>query len=133
MARLTVTIPEDERDPDLADKLRSEWPGILQWAIDGCLEWQEHGLAPPQAVRQATEEYLAAEDAVARWIEDRCITIPTCQALSRALYADWRDWAEKAGEFVGAHCRFSQALEDRGFLKFHSRGGATFEKIALKK
>ena len=40
----TVTIPAAERDPQLTDKLKAEWPRILQWAIDGCAEWQEHGL-----------------------------------------------------------------------------------------
>ena len=32
----TVTIPASERDAELGDKLRAEWPGILQWAIEGC-------------------------------------------------------------------------------------------------
>ena len=36
----TVTIPEDERDETLTEKLRAEWPGILQWMIDGCLMWR---------------------------------------------------------------------------------------------
>jgi tetratricopeptide (TPR) repeat protein len=36
----TVHIPEAERDPDLPGKLETEWPAILHWAIDGCLEWQ---------------------------------------------------------------------------------------------
>lgn len=32
-----VTIPENERDPELQEKLKAEWPGILQWAIEGVL------------------------------------------------------------------------------------------------
>jgi putative DNA primase/helicase len=31
----TVTIPEPDRDPPLAEKLKTEWPGILQWMIEG--------------------------------------------------------------------------------------------------
>ena len=46
----------------LQDKLKAEWGGILQWAVEGCLEWQRLGLAPPSAVRDATDEYLADED-----------------------------------------------------------------------
>jgi len=42
-----VTIPEKDRDPHLGEKLKAEWPQILQWMIDGCLEWQEHGLSAP--------------------------------------------------------------------------------------
>jgi putative DNA primase/helicase len=63
----TVTIPPEERDRDLADKLRAEWPGILQWAIDGSLEWRRVGLLPPEAVQHATEDYLQAEDDVLSW------------------------------------------------------------------
>ena len=51
----TQTIPPEERDPNLAEKLKEEWPGILAWAIEGCLEWQRIGLAPPSAVVEATE------------------------------------------------------------------------------
>ena len=36
----TVQIPPEERDPNLPAKLKAEWPAILRWAIDGCLEWQ---------------------------------------------------------------------------------------------
>jgi putative DNA primase/helicase len=55
----TVTIPEKERDPQLAEKLKAEWPQILQWMIDGCVEWHDHGLAAPTCVTEATREYLA--------------------------------------------------------------------------
>ena len=41
----TVTIPAEERDRQLGEKLKAEWPGILQWMIDGCLQWQQIGLA----------------------------------------------------------------------------------------
>jgi putative DNA primase/helicase len=45
-----VTIPAAERDPELGEKLKAEWPGILAWMIDGCLDWQRQRLAPPTAV-----------------------------------------------------------------------------------
>ena len=40
MIPFTVTIPPEERDRGLAEKLKAEWPGVLQWMIEGCLEWQ---------------------------------------------------------------------------------------------
>jgi putative DNA primase/helicase len=40
-----VQIPSAERDPHLARKLELEWPAILRWCIDGCLEWQRIGLS----------------------------------------------------------------------------------------
>jgi putative DNA primase/helicase len=56
-----VCIPEDERDPQLADKLKAEWPAILRWMVDGCLEWRRDGLKIPASVREATDNYLAAQ------------------------------------------------------------------------
>ena len=63
-----------KRDKRLADRLLAEWPGILAWAIEGCLEWQRIGLRPPAAVMDATEDYFEAEDAIGRWIDERCRT-----------------------------------------------------------
>jgi putative DNA primase/helicase len=64
-----VTIPPAERDPDLAEKLKAEAPGILAWMIKGCLDWQRERLSPPPIVCEATEAYLASENSVANWIE----------------------------------------------------------------
>jgi putative DNA primase/helicase len=68
-----VTIPKDQRDPDLTEKLRAEWAGILRWAIQGCLDWQAQRLGAPQSVVAATESYLEDEDSIQRWIQDRCV------------------------------------------------------------
>lgn len=71
----TETIPEAERDPKLAEKLREEWPGILAWGIAGCLEWQRIGLAPPPSVRAATESYLSDEDTIGQFLIERCALV----------------------------------------------------------
>jgi len=34
-----VTIPAEERDGELTEKLKAEWPGILAWIVAGCLKW----------------------------------------------------------------------------------------------
>src|SRR4029077_8202632 len=97
-----VTIPEDERDRKLGEKLRSEWPGILAWAIEGCLIWQREGLVPPRAVTEATEVYLANEDAVARWLEDRCVSDVDAWTSSVVKFASWTSLSEDNGERVGS-------------------------------
>jgi putative DNA primase/helicase len=111
----TVTIPSDERDHRLSEKLELEWPGILQWAIDGCVEWQQIGLKPPEAVCQATEEYLDAEDSFAQWLDDCCQQTDMAHETTATLFASWKAWAERAGEFVGTQKRFAQNLLDRNF------------------
>jgi putative DNA primase/helicase len=110
----TVTIPPEERDRELPEKLKAEWPGIFRWMIQGCLEWQRVGLAPPRAVRDATAAYLEAEDAVGAWIEERCRCNPQAWESQNSLFSDWSRWAANAGEYVGTQRRFIQALETRG-------------------
>lgn len=121
----TVTIPEAERDPELPAKLRSEWPGILAWAIEGCLAWQRIGLAPPQAVREATAEYMEVEDALGRFLDERCDVGPVDLATGgdnvafvAELFASWQEWCKATGEYAGTSKRFSQNLEARGFHRW---------------
>jgi putative DNA primase/helicase len=112
----TITIPPDERDDTLTDKLQEEWPGILAWMIDGCVDWQERGLSPPAVVTDATTAYLESEDAIAAWIEEQCNRDPNAWEPTSKLFAQWKSWAELAGEYVGTTRRFSQSLEARGFV-----------------
>jgi putative DNA primase/helicase len=110
-----VTIPEKDRDLELPEKLKAEWPGILAWMLDGCLTWQADGLDPPESVRAATEKYLAAEDTFERWRDDCTMPDPNAWEASADLWHSWKRWAEAAGEFVGTQKRFSQTLEERAF------------------
>jgi putative DNA primase/helicase len=73
----TVTIPPDERDPQLVTILRAEKSGILNWAIAGCLDWQRDGLSAPEAVNTATAEYRTEMDKLGAFLEDRCILTDT--------------------------------------------------------
>jgi putative DNA primase/helicase len=66
----TVTIPEADRDPQLTEKLRPEYPAILRWMIDGCLEWRKLGLGAPPAVREASDDYFHEQDVIAHWLDD---------------------------------------------------------------
>lgn len=128
----TVTIPAEERDPELAEKLKAERGGILQWAIDGCLAWQREGLNPPAAVTEATAEYLEAEDALAAWIDERCEIDPQAWSKSSVLFANWKSWAESAGEYPGSNKRFAQSLEQRGYTSIRKNSGAGYTGLRIR-
>lgn len=121
----TQVIPEGERDPDLPEKLRTEWPAILRWAIDGCLLWQRHGLCTPRSVREASAAYLEAEDSLGQWIEDRLQRHPPglrYHTARNVLFNDWQAWAADNGGPVWSPRAFYLALEERGFTP-HIRDG----------
>ncbi|WP_048862215.1 phage/plasmid primase, P4 family, partial [Acidisphaera rubrifaciens] len=128
----TVTIPPDQRNPNLGAELKAEWPAILAWAIAGCLDWQRNGLAAPAAVTAATEEYLKGEDAFGQWVDECCEVGRHREEGSSALYAAWRTWAERAGEQPGTQKRFSQSLLERGYQACRlPNGKAAFRGIGL--
>jgi putative DNA primase/helicase len=110
-----VTIPPSQRDKDLAEKLKAEWPEILRWMADGCLEWQRTGLCPPKAVIDATNEYLQTEDSIGTWIDERCECKTSFEDTSAKLFASWKAWAELNGEFAGSQKQFAEKMQSRGF------------------
>lgn len=67
-----VVIPEAEQDKTLPEKLKRESAGILNWAIAGCLEWQQNGLQEPENVQAATKGYSNEMDVIGEFIGDHC-------------------------------------------------------------
>ena len=127
------TVPPAERDKDLAEKLKAEWPAILRWMIDGCLIWQRDGLNPPQAVIDATNKYLETEDLIGTWIEDRCECKTSYHDTSASLFASWKAWAELNGEFVGSQKQFAEKLQGRGMeqIKIGNKNARGFRGIRV--
>ena len=130
----TITVPPEKRDKHLQQKLLAERDGILAWAVQGCLEWQRIGrLDPPQQVLDATEEYFEAEDALGRWLEERCVIEANAKSLTAELFSDWKQWADSAGEFIGSQKRFSDLLLTRGIEKWRNTTGLRgFRGLGLK-
>ena len=133
MIPFTVTIPPEKRDGKLTEKLLKERDGILAWALEGCLMWQRSGLRRPQSVLDATDEYFEAEDAMGRWLEERCVRVEGAKSLTTELFNDWKAWAEGVGEFIGSQRRFSDLLLTRGIEKWRNNAGVRgYQGVRLK-
>lgn len=119
MRRRFRIVPFDRKpskpDRKLEDKLREEWPQILQWMIEGCLRWQEHGLSHPTAMREATDAYFEAQDVFGQWIEAYCNTGLREWEQVGKLFASWTKFARDSGEDAGTAKRFSGTMQKRGF------------------
>ena len=127
-----VTIPAEKRDSGLKAKLKDEGPGILQWLIEGCLEYQRIGLAPPKSVVDATDEYFKNEDGIANWIEEKCEVGTKLWEPSAKLFASWKDHAEKAGLTVGNNIRFKEEMNRLGYRDKKLALGKVFEGLSLR-
>jgi putative DNA primase/helicase len=77
-----VSTPKPEQDAELGEKLEAEASGILAWAVEGCLRWQQEGLGEPAAVSDARKQYREEMDVVADFIADCCTSDPKAQRHS---------------------------------------------------
>jgi putative DNA primase/helicase len=112
----TVTIPEAERDGELAAKLLAELPGILRWALEGCLAWQADGLGAPPAVEAATADYRRSMDVLGDFFDDVCVLHPDAKAKAGDLYAAFVGWCDRNGERERLTKQaFGRRLTERGF------------------
>lgn len=112
MVPFDVQIADADKDPHLADKLRAERPGILAWAVRGCLAWQKQGLAAPAAVVEATAAYQAGEDVLGDFLGECCLLRPSLRVTAAALYTAYVKWAEDNSERSLSKKNFGARLQE---------------------
>ena len=86
---------------DLEEKLKAEWPGILRWMIEGCLDWQANGLVRPASVSAATDTYFSDQDLFGQWLDEMCdaeVGNTYKTEKSTDLFVSWKDFAQRAGD-----------------------------------
>lgn len=127
-----VTIPPEDRDRQLAARLRAELPGVLAWAVRGCLEWQQYGLGEPPEVTEATNEYRAEMDPLGPFFGERCVLHPNARAYAGELYAGYAAWCEQAGERPMSQREFGLRLQERGFERRIVRGRVVWVGLGLR-
>lgn len=110
----TVTIPAEERDPDLTTKLMAESSGILNWLIEGCLAWQREGLEPPASITVATDDYKASEDRLGDFLEAHTVRDPAGAIATSELHRLFVTWCEARSERPWRQQALSSAIEERG-------------------
>lgn len=116
----TVTIPDKEIDLDLSAKLATELPGILAWAVKGCLDWQQYGLNEPASVTTATASYRQEQDILGDFIEDCCV-LDLLAAIPKAeLKEEYHRWCEDNSIDPAKQWVFKAVLTEKGITDGHS-------------
>jgi putative DNA primase/helicase len=126
-----VIIPDDQADQTVPERLRAEYPGIFAWAVRGCLEWQEIGLRPPDAVGKATSAYRTSQDVVGQFLTECCTTDPADRVKASELFGAFKAWSERGAMKVMTQNEFGEDLTERGFERF-TNNGTRYKGIALR-
>jgi putative DNA primase/helicase len=116
----TITIPDEEKDPALLDKLKAELPGILAWAVRGCLSWQRDGIGHPDEVEKATAEYREEQDNVGAFLAECCVMEQQVLVQSSVIYDAYVKWS---GDKHMTRTDFAERLKSKGLESKHKRTG----------
>lgn len=121
----TVTIPESERDATLPERLRLELPGILAWAVRGCVQWSRSGLAAPGTVKSATAQYREENDILGQFFRER-VKMDEPAVTPRAYFREaYEIWCRETGaEPVGPR-RLASRLRERAAAEGVTIGDTT--------
>ena len=106
-----VEIPTTDQIPDMLERLTAEYPGILAWCVQGCLDWQRDGLRVPKEVTDATQDYRDEQDVLADFIADECTVESSLNAKATQLYERYQRWTERNGETPLPQKSFGSALQ----------------------
>ena len=110
-----VQVPKAERDKRLPEKLKAEYPGILNWLLDGLRMYLEDGLQPPEAVAAATEKYRSESDPIGQFLAEETRPLPGSHVQATALHGRYCDWAKANAIDAVSATLFGRRLRDRGY------------------
>ena len=105
------TFSAEQQDKELGIKLTAELPGILNWAIQGCLGWQQQGLNPPQVVLDQVSAYKTEMDSIAQFVEQECSLATEAKYPASRLYEDYRHYCQILGRKPQSTNAFKKALD----------------------
>lgn len=123
---------EDKNDDkDLASKIETEYPQILAWAIQGCLEWQKEGLEMPDEIRNATNEYRDEMDIVRSFAKDKIKAKPGNKIKASLVYTAYKQWARDGNEYMMSNQKFGLEFAKK-YTKKNVGGYVYYMDIDLK-
>tara|TARA_R110000868_G_scaffold204328_2_gene452402 strand:+ start:19044 stop:20426 length:1383 start_codon:yes stop_codon:yes gene_type:complete len=119
-----LQIPVEERDPGLTERLRSELPGILNWAVKGYAMWKELGLQVPQSVTKATDDYRTEMDPIHDFLLDFCVPDEERKVPANVLYMAFNGYRKDEG-FTNPPSgkAFGRMMVDKGYKRIRTAQG----------
>lgn len=127
-----VIIEKAKRDPGLMEKLWAERSGILNWLLEGCLAYQSEGLAAPDEVQSATDDYRSDMDRIAGFLADECVLAAGARGKAQDLFASYTRWCHINAQEPVSTKTFGSMLKEKGFRSAKMHGLSGWEGLRLK-
>jgi len=115
MIPFNVTIPPEQRDTQLGEKLKAEAGQILGWCVEGAVEYFKNGLQIPESVTNASREYIKNEDIIGEFIDSNMEQdAGNCEV--RAIFELYKLWITSQGyNYPITERQLRKEFKDRGY------------------
>lgn len=132
-------IERKDRRPmaEVMGELMPEASGILNWLVDGALDYLNGGLKPPAEVIDATAKYQESQDPVGSFV-GMCVesVLPGADGVhafvpARQMYDTFSDWCYVNGITPWKERTFAEAMEEKGFEKERHAEGRRYLDVRL--
>lgn len=122
--------PEDQV-PDLKNKILDDHlPAVMAWAIEGCMEYLEHGLGPtPLPIAQALDNYSKENDSVRTFVDEECVLHASHVISIKEFFEKYEQWCLDHGMRPLGKNRIYQRLEKMGVGRQRTRNGRFYTGI----
>lgn len=135
---VTITDGEKRQMDDVLDELWAERSGILNWLIEGCLDYLNNGLHTPQEVVDATASYREEMDPVGAFVSACVVAVPAAAGApastvpARAMYNAFLAWAYANAVRPWKEKSFAMAMSQKGFTKEKHVSGLRYLNVILE-
>lgn len=131
LVKCNASIPDETVDRNFrASMIAAEGPQILNWILQGAVQWLDGGLSLPETVSIATKDYLSSEDVIGDWITECCEDRGECSRPD--AYRNYATWMDRRGDRAWSNRAWWSALEDRGFRARKTDGQWRIEGLSVK-
>ena len=133
LRRIPFSTKIEKPDKRLPERLRDELPGILAWAVEGCVAWQREGLGVPPAIRQATQQYRREQDSIGQFLGECCLQSEGSGVPPTVLLDTYRAWCDREGREPVSANEFRASLVSRGLSQTRTAQTRLWSGIELRR
>ena len=125
-------IPENQRDPHLTEKLKKELPGILNWALEGAMNYYREGLKVPAILEQETASYREQSDWCQEVIDEEFELNNTRDTDCALVMSRFKNYFDRHSEKPKSSMAIYAALERKGLRKIKKNGRRYIRGLATR-
>jgi len=120
-------IPLEDCNPKIKERLLTDedaQKAIFAWLVQGCYDWQDYGLLPPDSVNAARKDYQRSMNPLLGFMETEVIEDPDANETTTELYKRFKltSSAEERSD-VPSITAFGEHLTALGFKQKHTNKG----------